>query len=439
MQGASVTAEGEGGVASPASDFACTNHPLTTGPQPAFMTATSEPPGGPPRDRGSPSPAMRETPLSHAQASASGNSGSSGVSFPSAPAAAAAAAGGEEAEGDSSDSEDSGDDEGSSSRAQLSLGDLALPPSSSLDTALVLVPMERASFFFRGAQKALARDVSIVMAFLKKKLQQQLLAAETPQLQLARIDLVVEKVKNIKRRAEKAAEAATAELMRCSRRLKPQDFARRINWTVLEYLSRNGFVASAREAAVSMQLQDFWDEGVYADMLKVVCSLQQGSTAEAFAWIEVHNAKLRKLNVPAAAAAAASVAAAVESATIHAADKGDEGGLSFSCCSCFCERCEDIRRVLALAAMLNYPPAEYELEAVVKGLPMPHRLKSHLICPVTGEPMDDDNPPMASPEGRLISKKGLALLASPSQSGLVLCPHSANSYPPRTFLRVFLT
>ncbi|KAL8455391.1 hypothetical protein Emag_000775 [Eimeria magna] len=59
-----------------------------------------------------------------------------------------------------------------------------------------------------------------------------------------------------------------------------------------------------------------------------------------------------------------------------------------------------------------------ELEGVVKGLPMPHRLKSHLICPVTGEPMDEDNPPMASPEGRMISKKGLAMLASQSQPRL---------------------
>ncbi|OEH75505.1 macrophage erythroblast attacher [Cyclospora cayetanensis] len=364
-------------------------------------------------------------------------------------------------------SEEEGSDTGSISEAPLG----CLPLSSSIDASMVLIPLERTATLFRAAQKSLARDTSIVLAFIKKKLQQQLVAAETPQLQLARIDLVVEK-------AEKAAAAATQELERCSRRLKilakePDllhaqmqmnfsiaDFRPRINWTVLEYLSRNGFNHTAKEAASLMHLEDFWDRDVHAEVASVVSGLMNESTAEAFAWIEAHSAKLRKLHSVLETEVQIQNAIYIlkhkssREAVKYLKDKIKPGDL---------ERSPDIRRVLALAAMLEYPPPEYEyllgdgrklelvalflrtsaavlgmsrvpllaplvfsglcvvksgscpaclpeLSKAVESLPMPHRMRSNVICSVTGEPMDEDNPPMASPDGYLISKKGLVQL-----------------------------
>lgn len=86
-----------------------------------------------------------------------------------------------------------------------------LPLSACLDRSHLLVPIERAVSVFRGAQRSLNRDLLIVVAFLKKKLQAQLVDAESAEQQLAKIDLVVDKVRKIKRRVrrEECREALT--------------------------------------------------------------------------------------------------------------------------------------------------------------------------------------------------------------------------------------
>lgn len=353
------------------------------------------------------------------------------------------------------------------------------------------------------------------MSFIKKKLQQQIIAAETPQHQLSRIDLVVEKVQNIKRRAEKAAEAAAHELERCSRRLKVladepdlqqaqlslsfnvRQVCDRVNWTILEFISRNGFTQTAREAASTLHIEDFWDGEVHEEVVGVIMGLKRESTAEAFAWIEAHRAKLRKLN------SSLEAEMQIQHAIFLLKQKKPKEAVRYlkeNMIPGDLERCPDIRRVLVLAAMLDCPPPEYEylfgkervkelislflrisaavvgmsneavltplvlaglcalksgscqdnssqscpacfpeLTSLVRQLPMPHRVRSHLICAVTGEPMDDDNPPMASPEGHLVSKKGLAMLIDKAENGLVLCPKTNHSYPPSTFARVYIT
>ncbi|XP_026192103.1 protein fyv10 [Cyclospora cayetanensis] len=256
-------------------------------------------------------------------------------------------------------------------------------------------------------------------------------------------------------------------------------------------------------------MKDFWDRDVHAEVASVVSGLMNESTAEAFAWIEAHSAKLRKLHSVLETEVQIQNAIYIlkhkssREAVKYLKDKIKPGDL---------ERSPDIRRVLALAAMLEYPPPEYEyllgdgrklelvalflrtsaavlgmsrvpllaplvfsglcvvksgscgenastrqvcrtttacvrfscpaclpeLSKAVESLPMPHRMRSNVICSVTGEPMDEDNPPMASPDGYLISKKGLVQLTERSENGLVVCPKTNNAYPPTTFVRVFI-
>lgn len=52
---------------------------------------------------------------------------------------------------------------------------------------------------------------------------------------------------------------------------------------------------------------------------------------------------------------------------------------------------------------------------------------------------DEDNPPMASPDGHLLSKRGLEMLSEKAENGLVFCPKTRNSHPPNTFVRVYIT
>ncbi|KAL8426402.1 hypothetical protein Efla_006234 [Eimeria flavescens] len=448
MQGGNLTAEGEAGPGGPPSSASQPSGVRT--PQAASEGAPPQGEGGsghreaglPQHGFSGPLPSDSSSSSSASSSSIEGSFASTEAAAATAAAAAAAASPGRSSSGSSSSEDNDGDEDGSSSSSSSSSSAAAasLPLSSSLDSSLLLVPLERTAFLLKGGQKTLARDTSIIIAFLRRNLEQQLLAAQTPQQQLARIDFVLEKVQNIKRRPLSCVSlwvacmhAHPSHFAACMQAaFEPRAFSRRIDWSVFEYLGRNGFITTAREAAVSLQLQTWCDGAVYSEVAGVISRLQRGSTAEAFKWMETHSAKLRKLNSP------LETAVQTQHAIFLLRQRAPKEAVNNKLAGLHgAARCGNIRRVLGLAALLDCPPPEYEylfgeeqlrdvvglfqktssavlgmtadsllsslllaglsavncpsclpeLADVVQSLPMPHRLKSNLICPVVGEPM----------------------------------------------------
>ncbi|CDI83322.1 erythroblast macrophage protein emp, putative, partial [Eimeria acervulina] len=281
----------------------------------------------------------------------------------------------------SSSSSSSGEEEeGFEGLESLPAVEVPLPVCGGIHLSTVTAPLERAAAIIRCSQKTLARD------------------------------------------AETAAAKATEELERCSRRLRvlmeepdlheeqmraglgTAHFALHLNCAVLEYLSRGEFIETAKRAASVFHLESVLE--IEVRMQHAINLLKEKKPKEAVKYIKEH---------------------------IQPAD---------------IERCPDIRRVLALAAMLDFPPPEYEhllgeertrqlvglfintsaaalgmtpepllaslvfaglcavksggcqdnaspncpacipeLSDLIKKMPMPHRVRSHIICCVTGEPM----------------------------------------------------
>jgi len=94
--------------------------------------------------------------------------------------------------------------------------------------------------------------------------------------------------------------------------------------------------------------------------------------------------------------------------------------------------CEEARSV-------NCPTCMPEWQSFIQKIPKPHRVRSILICPISGKPMGSDNPPMASPDGHVYALHSLQKLAETSADGSVLCPATQKQYPLSSFQRVYVT
>lgn len=59
---------------------------------------------------------------------------------------------------------------------------------------------------------------------------------------------------------------------------------------------------------------------------------------------------------------------------------------------------------------------------LAQGLPQAHHMNSCLVCKVTGELMNEDNPPMALPNGNVYSRKAIEQILN--QNGKIEDPRS---------------
>ena len=61
-----------------------------------------------------------------------------------------------------------------------------------------------------------------------------------------------------------------------------------------------------------------------------------------------------------------------------------------------------------------------------------------LVCPISGEVMSEENPPMVLPNGLVYSLKALQRLADASPSGVVTCPRTLERYTYSSARKAFL-
>ena len=77
------------------------------------------------------------------------------------------------------------------------------------------------------------------------------------------------------------------------------------------------------------------------------------------------------------------------------------------------------------------------MNALAQNLPYAHASQSKLVCSVSGEPLNEHNPPMALPNGYVYGSKTLIALAAHNDS-LVTCPRSGQTYALEQAMRVYV-
>lgn len=75
---------------------------------------------------------------------------------------------------------------------------------------------------------------------------------------------------------------------------------------------------------------------------------------------------------------------------------------------------------------INCPVCQPPFNCLGEGLPFSHRVHSCLVCRISGQIMDDDNPPMYLPNGNVYSHDALAAMAAKDQ-GLIVDPRTASA------------
>ncbi len=79
------------------------------------------------------------------------------------------------------------------------------------------------------------------------------------------------------------------------------------------------------------------------------------------------------------------------------------------------------------ARALNCPVCSAPGRALAAGLPRAHHGQSSLICRVTGAMMDENNPPLALPNGHVYSLKALHDMAA-ANDGVITCPQTGERF-----------
>jgi len=86
----------------------------------------------------------------------------------------------------------------------------------------------------------------------------------------------------------------------------------------------------------------------------------------------------------------------------------------------------------------NCPACNKQFQEVAQTLPCALHSHSRLVCRLTGEIMNEDNPPMVLPNGQAYSKKGLLAIAA-KNNGKVICPQSGVIYKLEELRKVYIT
>ena len=84
----------------------------------------------------------------------------------------------------------------------------------------------------------------------------------------------------------------------------------------------------------------------------------------------------------------------------------------------------------------NCPVCSAPFNELAELLPFAKYTRSRLLCSITNSPMDDENPPMALPNGRVYGEKGL--LQSVDESGNFTCPVSRDTFNLSECKKVFI-
>ncbi|XP_065919491.1 E3 ubiquitin-protein transferase MAEA-like isoform X2 [Dysidea avara] len=86
---------------------------------------------------------------------------------------------------------------------------------------------------------------------------------------------------------------------------------------------------------------------------------------------------------------------------------------------------------------LRCPVCTEPLGELARPLPYSHCAQSHLICTLSGKVMDDNNPPMALPNGYVYGENALRVLAT-ENNGSVICPKTNETFQFSEAKKVFI-
>lgn len=260
---------------------------------------------------------------------------------------------------------------------------------------------------------------------------------------------------------------------------------KRVSWTLMEFLNRRGYINTAKQLAAKENLNNLADLELFTEVKHVSDQIKSGNLEGVLKWINNYRYKLNKLYIPLEDqvlaqriinAAANDDMELVVKLIEQGGGKTDSPEIRKAITSCLKginvndtkDKLDSILKLYESAVAQaqgysEYPLVHYILHAgfsamkskacrdcraiscpsccpdwsvYVEQVPTLHRLQSVLVCPITGQVMDDLNPPMASPDGIVYSYNALKCY---TEEGIVTCPKTGHKHPFDSYTKLFIT
>nr|KAF6431807.1 macrophage erythroblast attacher, E3 ubiquitin ligase [Rousettus aegyptiacus] len=249
------------------------------------------------------------------------------------------------------------------------------------------VPYETLNKRFRAAQKNIDRETSHV-TMVVAELEKTLSSCPAVDSVVSLLDGVVEKLSVLKRKAVESVQAEDESAQLCKRRIEhlkehssDQPAAaglwkrKRMDRMMAEHLLRCGYYNTAVKLARQSGIEDLVNIEMFLTAKEVEESLERRETATCLAWCHDNKSRLRKMK---------------------------------SCLE-FSLRVQEF----------------IELVRQNKRLDMAHCANSRLVCKISGDVMNENNPPMMLPNGHVY---GYNSLLSIRQDDKVVCPRTKETF-----------
>ncbi|CAB1336954.1 unnamed protein product, partial [Coregonus sp. 'balchen'] len=296
------------------------------------------------------------------------------------------------------------------------------------------VPYETLNKRFRAAQKNIDREtshVTMVVAELEKTLSSFPVVDSVVSL----LDGVVEKLNALKRKAAESIQAEDESAKLCKRRIEhlkehssdqPAGVnvwkKKRMDRMMVEHLLRCGYYNTAVKLARQSGIEDLVNIEMFLTAKEVEESLERQETATCLAWCHDNKSRLRKMK--SCLEFSLRIQEFIElirqnkrmDAVRHARKHFSqaEGG-----------QLDEVRQVMGMLAFPSdthispykcykedstsinpdCPVCSKSLNKLAQPLPMAHCANSRLVCKISGEVMNENNPPMMLPNGYVYDDK----------------------------------
>ncbi|XP_058080930.1 protein MAEA homolog isoform X2 [Magnolia sinica] len=242
---------------------------------------------------------------------------------------------------------------------------------------------------------------------------------------------LVSKLQGLKRKLEEGTRTEHLQAQKCRARLDHLDVAEienhsewnsmRLKRILVDYMLRLSYYDTAMKLAETSNMQDLVDIEVFLDAKKVIDALQNKEVAPALAWCAENKSRLRKSKV------------------LFEPKQWDYLVEQFKheFCRLYGMTLEPLLNIYlqaglsALKTPLCYeddctkedPLSQESFRKLALPLPFSKQHHSKLVCYITKELMDFDNPPLVLPNGYVYSTKALEEMAK-KNDGKITCPRT---------------
>ena len=87
---------------------------------------------------------------------------------------------------------------------------------------------------------------------------------------------------------------------------------------------------------------------------------------------------------------------------------------------------------------VNCPVCNDLFGTLARKLPLSHHINSCIVCRITGDIMDENNPPMMMPNGHVYSRRAMKEMADRNE-GIVKCPRSNSTFSYSELKKCFIS